>query len=57
MGILETINMLEREEAIEEAKAQVVKNMLLTKRFSVAEISIYTGIPKAFVRKQEKALK
>lgn len=65
MGIIETIKMLEREEGIEEGiekgielgKAESVKNLLLTGKFTVSEIANFLAVTEAFVRKQKNNLK
>lgn len=57
MGIIETINMLTREEALEEGEKrkslEVVKNLLRVKKFSTSEIANFAGVTKSYVKKVE----
>ncbi len=61
MGIIETIKKIEREEGIEEGmergKAEVVKNLLLADKFTLAEIANFASVTVAFVKKVQKDLK
>lgn len=45
------------EEGIEKKGREVVKNLLLTKRFTIAEIANFASVSEAFVRKVKKELK
>lgn len=60
MGIIETINRLTREEALEEGyeqkSAEVVKNLLMTQRFTDAEIASFAAVSDEFVRKIKREL-
>lgn len=59
MGIIETIKKIEREEGfekgieqgIEQGKEQVVKNLLATGKFTIAEIANFADVPESFVKK------
>lgn len=42
---------------MEKGKAEVVKNLLTTGKFSIAEIANFANVPEAFVRKVKKQLK
>ena len=65
MGIIETIKMLTREEALEEGiekgrekeKINFVHNLLLNTDFDVATIATLTGASQAFVKKIKKEIK
>lgn len=65
MGIIETIKMLTREEALEEGiekgrekeKINFVHNLLLNTDFDVARIATLTGASQAFVNKIKKEIK
>ena len=65
MGIIETIKMLTREEALEEGiekgrekeKINFVHNLLLNTDFDVARIATLTGASQAFVKKIKKEIK
>ena len=60
MGIIETITMLTREEALEEGEKrkslEFVTNLLLAKRFSTSEIANFAGVSKSYVKKVEAKL-
>lgn len=65
MGIIETIKKIEREEGfekgieqgIEQGKEQVVKNLLVTGKFTIAEIANFAGVPESFVKKIRAAVR
>jgi len=62
MGIIETIKMLTREEALEEGiekgsekkSYEVVAKLLLSGKFSVSEVANFAGVNEAFVKKVRK---
>lgn len=57
MGIRELVLDLAKKEGIDIAKEEVVKNLLVANRFTVAEISNYAGVTEKFVKDVRKALK
>lgn len=65
MGIIETIKMLTREEALEEGiekgreeeKTNFVTNLLLDTNFDVARIATLTGTSETFIKKIQKQIK
>lgn len=65
MGIIETIKMLTREEALEEGLEkgeerkgyEVVSNLLLSQKFSVSEIANFANVAEEFVLSVKKDLK
>lgn len=61
MGIIETIKLLEREEAVEKTEAkknyEFVANLLNADKFTVSEIANFANVTEAFVKKVKKELK
>lgn len=54
---LEAEKKLMLEQGVETAKTEVVKNLLLADKFTIAEISNFANVSEAFVRKVKKELK
>lgn len=57
MGIREMVLEQAKNEGIDIAKEQIVKNLLLAKRFTAAEISNFAGVTEKFVIKIRRTLK
>ncbi|GAB2775651.1 hypothetical protein GCM10027275_18460 [Rhabdobacter roseus] len=57
MGIIEAIKKAEREEGMEQKSYEVVRNLLLAQKFTVAEIANFASVSVPFVKKVEKELK
>lgn len=57
MGIREMVLEQAKNEGIDIAKEQVVKNLLLSKRFTAAEISNFAGVTEKFDIKVRRNLK
>lgn len=56
MGIIETVKMLKREEGEAKVKHEIVKNLLLAKQFTNAQIANFTNTTEVFVRKVKKEM-
>ncbi|MBE9465419.1 hypothetical protein ACFP1I_22730 [Dyadobacter subterraneus] len=57
MGIREMVLEQAKNEGIDIAKEEFVKNLLLAKRFTVAEISNFANVTEKFVIKVRRTLK
>ena len=61
MGIIETIKMMTREEALKEGrkeeKTSIINNLLLNTDFDTAKIANLTGASEAFVKRIQKSIK
>ena len=54
---IESDQKMAREEGVEEGKSVVIKNLLSTNKFSIAEIANFANVTEAFVRKVKKEMK
>ncbi|TDE11628.1 hypothetical protein [Dyadobacter psychrotolerans] len=57
MGIREQVLEMAKMEGLAEGKTEVVKNLLTSNRFTIAEISNFAGVSEVFVAEVKKALK
>ena len=54
MGIREQVLEMAKMEGLAEGKAEVVKNVLLSNRFTIAEIANFASVSEAFVTEVKK---
>ena len=57
MGIREQVLEMAKMEGLAEGKTEVVRNLITSNRFTIAEIANFAGVSEIFVTEVKKALK